>query len=71
MMHKCLLFLLLFSLLLILKGGGITFFPFLIFTSWNAVMMAGAEAGILVHEMTLATKALHGRLSEPGTSLAR
>ena len=63
MMHKCLLLLLLLLLLLTLKRGGMPFsFPFLLFTSWNAVMMAGAEAGILVHEMTLATKAPHGRL---------
>lgn len=44
--------------------------PFLL-TGWNAVMMAGAEAGILVHEVTPGTKALQGRLGWLGTSLGR
>lgn len=59
MMHKHLLLL---SLLLILKRGGRPFsLPFLL-TGWNAVMMAGAGAGILVHELILGTKAIHSGL---------
>lgn len=45
--------------------------PSFLLTGWNAVMKDGARAGILVHEMTLGTKAIAYELGQPVTSLGK